>query len=192
MRHLFRMIGTVLFCWLYLPHLLLYVCLPKRREYINSDLRANSSKGIAKWPLCIQLLYRLHTDGYFRVVFYYRIGPNVSLFFSWIRPGNKTFIIKPKCKIGKGLVFHHPYCTALGADTIGDNFTCLHCTTIGKEHGRRPRIGNNVRVSCNAVIVGDITVGDNVVVAAGSVVVKDVPSNVVVAGVPSKVVKQLA
>lgn len=190
MRHLFGMIGTVLFCWLYLPHLLLYVCLPKRREFINSDLRANSSKGIAKWPLWIQLLYRLHTDGYFRVVFYYRIGPNVSLFFSWIRPGNKTFFIHPKSKIGQGLVYHHPCSTRLRA-TIGDHFTCLQCTTIGKKNGHIPFIGSNVQVSCNVVIVGDVTVGDNVVVGAGCVVVKDVPSNVVVAGVPAKVIKQL-
>jgi serine acetyltransferase len=164
--------------------------MPKRREYIDSDLRANSSKGIAKWPLWIQLLYRLHTDSYFRVVFYHRIGPTTSLFISWLRPGNKTFFINPKSKIGKSLVYHHPCCTHLYA-TIGNHFTCLQCTTIGKKNGCLPRIGNNVRVSCNAVIVGNVTIGDNVIVGAGSVVVKDVPSNVVVAGVPSKVIKQL-
>lgn len=191
MRHFFEIIRTVLFCWLYIPHLILYVSLPKRREYINSDLRANSSERITSWPLWIQLLYKLHNDGYFRVIFYYRIGPTISLFFSWIRPGDKMFFINSKCKIGKGLVYHHPWCTRLSG-TIGDNFTCIQCTTIGKKYGHCPRIGNNVQLGCNVVIVGDVTVGDNVIVGAGSVVVKDVPSNVVVGGVPSKVIKQLS
>ena len=66
--------------------------------------------------------------------------------------------------------------------------------------GRRERlaisrpitIGNDVWIGGNCTVLGGVTIGDNVVVAAGAVVTKDVPSNCVVAGVPARVIKQLA
>lgn len=84
--------------------------------------------------------------------------------------------------------YAHPYSTILNAESIGDNFSCIHCTTIGKKNGRRPRIGNNVTCGCHVAIIGDITIGNNVTIGAGSVVVKDVPDNCVVAGVPAKII----
>lgn len=53
------------------------------------------------------------------------------------------------------------------------------------------KIGNNVSLGANVTIVGHVHIGDNVVVGAGAVVVKDVPSNCVVAGNPAKIIKQL-
>lgn len=83
----------------------------------------------------------------------------------------------------------HCYATVLNAETIGDNFSFLHCTTIGKKDGRRPRIGNNVSLGANVVVLGDITIGNNVTVGAGAVVVKDVPDNAVVVGNPARIIK---
>ncbi len=55
--------------------------------------------------------------------------------------------------------------------------------------GQGAKIGKNVTICTGARIIGDLTIGDNVIIGAGSVVVKDIPSNVIVAGVPAKVIK---
>lgn len=160
-----------------------------KRKLIISDLRAIESQINIKIPTFLQLLYQLHNNRYFRHVFYYRIGPAWDLLISWYRPGDKYFWIPFSTKVGKGLKYAHPYSTILNAESIGDNFCCIHCTTIGKKNGRRPRIGNNVTCGCHVAIIGDITVGNNVTIGAGAVVVKDVPDNAVVVGNPARVIK---
>ena len=93
--------------------------------------------------------------------------------------------------------FAHPYATVLNAEYIGDNFHCLHCTTLGTKAGMtaaagvRPTIGNNVCLGCNVCIIGPVHIGNNVIVGAGSVVVKDVPNNCVVVGNPARVIKYI-
>jgi acetyltransferase-like isoleucine patch superfamily enzyme len=66
-------------------------------------------------------------------------------------------------------------------------------TTLGNGmHGRNdliPTIGNNVSLGLNVTIIGKVTIGDNVIIGAGSVVVKDIPSNCVAAGNPAKVIR---
>ena len=79
---------------------------------------------------------------------------------------------------------------AYPADSIGDNFRCIHCTTLGNTDKGRPTIGNNVSLGANVTIIGPVHVGNNVTVAAGAGVVKDVPDNCMVAGVPAKIIKQ--
>ena len=88
-------------------------------------------------------------------------------------------------------MFAHPYATVLAADSIGDSFRCIHCTTLGNTDKGRPTIGNNVSLGANVTIIGPVHVGNNVTVAAGAVVVKDVPDNWIVAGVPAKIIKTI-
>ena len=57
--------------------------------------------------------------------------------------------------------------------------------------GAAPTIGNNVNIGSNTCIIGGISIGDNVIIGAGSVVVKDVPSNVVIAGNPARIIRHL-
>lgn len=190
-RDLLRLLSSIIFCWLYIPHLLVYLFCKDKRILINFDLKAISHQLNISLPTGLQLLYQLHSNRYFRKVFYYRIGPALDLLISWYRPGDKYFWVPFSTKVGESLSYAHPYSTVLNAESIGNNFSCLHCTTIGKKHprGRRPRIGDNVTVGCHVSIIGDITIGNNVTIGAGSVVVKDVPNNAVVVGNPARIIK---
>ena len=75
---------------------------------------------------------------------------------------------------------------------VGNNCSFLHAVTLGgsgKETGdRHPKIGESVLIGAGAKVLGNITVGDGSRVAAGSVVLSDVPAHVTVAGVPAKIV----
>ena len=191
-----RLLSALLFFWLYIPHLIIYVTGGKS-NVINADLEKlmHQIKIGHRLPIWMALLYFLHNNGYFRSLFYYRIGPVASLLISWWRPGAKDFIIPFSTKIGKGMWFAHPYTTVLNAESIGDNFRCIHCTTLGTKAGMnaagggRPVIGNNVSIGCHVCIIGPVRIGNNVIVGAGSVVIKDVPDNCVVAGNPAKIIK---
>ena len=190
-RDIIKFVSSLLFFLLYLPHLIIYCVFTKKRQYINSDLSTIRHQLNISLPLGVQLLYQLHNNRYFRRVFYYRVGPALDMLISWYRPGDKYFWVPFSTKVGKGLTYAHPYSTVLNAETIGDNFSCLHCTTIGKKGPgeRRPRIGNNVTVGCHVAIIGDITIGNNVTIGAGSVIVKDIPDNAVVVGNPARIIK---
>lgn len=195
-RDYLKLLGSILFFWLYIPHLVIYFM---KNTVIKSDLDQLIHQIKIDYPLpyFISLLYFLHTNSYFRSLFYYRIGPVLSLFIGWWRPKASDFIIPYSTKIGKGLWFAHPYSTVLNAESIGDNFRCIHCITLGTkvgmkaENGGRPIIGNNVSIGCNVCIIGPVVIGNNVTIGAGSVVVKSIPDNCIVAGNPARIIKQI-
>lgn len=116
----------------------------------------------------------------------------------WIsqRAAHTTGIeIHPGARIGKGLFIDHGHGVIIGETTIiGDNCTLYQGVTLGgngKEKGKRhPTLGNNVMVSAGAKVLGSFTIGDNVKIGAGSVVIRPVPSNSTVVGVPGQVVKR--
>ena len=100
--------------------------------------------------------------------------------------------VPDKTKIGKGFKLFHGHSLVINKHTkIGDFVTLRHSTTIGnaKSNGKSPIIENNVTIGSNVVIIGEITVGRNSIVAAGSVVVKDVFESTVIAGNPAKFIK---
>ncbi len=102
--------------------------------------------------------------------------------------------IHPGAKIGKGFFIDHGMEVVIGETTeIGNNATLYQGVTLGgtgKEKGKRhPTLGNNVTVAAGAKILGNIKIGDNSVIGAGSVVIKDVPPDSTVVGVPGRIVK---
>jgi serine O-acetyltransferase len=101
--------------------------------------------------------------------------------------------INPAARIGIGIMFDHGTGIVIGETAvIGDNCSLLQGVTLGgtgKETGdRHPKIGNNVMIGAGAKVLGNIHIGDCSRVASGSVVLKDVPRETTVAGVPAKVV----
>ena len=112
------------------------------------------------------------------------------------RAARKTGIeIHPGATIGRRLVIDHGTGIVIGETAeIGDDVLIYQGVTLGgtgKDVGKRhPTIGNNVMISAGAKVLGPFKIGDNSRVAAGAVVLSEVPPNSTVVGVPAKVVKQ--
>lgn len=101
--------------------------------------------------------------------------------------------IHPGAKIGRGVMIDHAHSIVIGETAVvGDNVSMLHSVTLGgtgKADGdRHPKIENGVLIGAGAKVLGNITVGYCSRIAAGSVVLKDIPPCRTVAGVPAKVV----
>ncbi len=102
--------------------------------------------------------------------------------------------IHPAAKIGRGFFIDHGMGVVIGETTeIGDHVTLFQGVTLGgtgKERGKRhPTLGNHVVVGAGAKILGGIKIGDNVKIGANSVVLKSVPPNSTVIGVPARIIK---
>ena len=139
----------------------------------------------------------------FQVMLRYRVAHKLYLgkhYFlaRWISQcaTRKTGIeIHPGATIGKGLFIDHGAGVIIGETAIiGDNVTLYQGVTLGgtgKEKGKRhPTLEDNVMVSAGAKILGSFTIGENSKIGAGSVVLKAVPPNCTVVGVPGRIVKR--
>ncbi len=139
----------------------------------------------------------------FRVMLHYRIAHRLYqgghyFLARWIsqRGVRRTGIeIHPGAEIGDGFFIDHGNGVIIGETTIiGNNVTLYQGVTLGgtgKEHGKRhPTIEDNVMISAGAKILGSFTIGANSKIGAGSVVLKAVPPNSTVVGVPGRVVKR--
>ena len=101
--------------------------------------------------------------------------------------------IHPAARIGKGIMFDHATGIVIGETAVvGDNVSFLHGVTLGgvgtSKGKRHPTVGNGVMISCGAKVLGDISIGDNVKVGGGSLVLENIPANSTVVGVPGKVI----
>ena len=116
----------------------------------------------------------------------------------WISQATRFFTgieIHPGATIGKRFFIDHGMGVVIGETTvIGDDCTIYQGVTLGgtgKDHGKRhPTLGNNVMVGSGAKILGPFTVGDNSKIAAGAVVLSEVPPNSTCVGVPARIVKR--
>ncbi|QEY25046.1 serine O-acetyltransferase [Neisseria animalis] len=99
--------------------------------------------------------------------------------------------IHPAARFGHGIMLDHATGFVVGETAVlGNNISILHGVTLGgsgKESGdRHPKVSDGVMIGANASILGNIRIGENAKVGAGSVVVSDVPSSITVVGVPAK------
>jgi len=109
--------------------------------------------------------------------------------------------IHPGAKIGKNLFIDHGMGVVIGETSeIGDNVTIYHAVTLGgsspsidserqRHEKRHPTIGNDVVIGSGAQIIGPVVIGNGARIAANAVVVKDVPENATMVGIPAKAVK---
>ena len=101
--------------------------------------------------------------------------------------------IHPAAKIGKGLMIDHAHSIVIGeTSVVGDNVSMLHSVTLGgtgkQEEDRHPKIGDGVMIGAGAKVLGNIKIGNCCRIAAGSVVLQEIPPKKTVAGVPAKIV----
>ncbi len=167
--------------------------------FFRDEIRAAKSKDpAASGFLEVLLLYHgLHALVSHRIAnFFYKVGlrfaarliSQVSRFMTGIE-------IHPGAKIGKGLFIDHGMGVVIGETAvIGDNVLLYQGVTLGgtglTKGKRHPTVGDNVVIGGGAKVLGNITVGDNSYIGANAVVIRDVPPNSTVVGVPGRITKQ--
>ncbi len=167
-------------------------------SYIKDEIRVTGERAPAIKSNMEVFLYPS-----FKAILRYRVAHRLYLkkhYFlaRWVsqRAARKTGIeIHPGATIGKGLFIDHGSGVIIGETAeLGDNVTLYQGVTLGgtgKEQGKRhPTLKDNVMVSAGAKVLGSFTIGENSKIGAGSVVLKEVPPNCTVVGVPGRIVKK--
>lgn len=151
----------------------------------------------ARSKLEIFLLYNgLHAQIYYRIA-HWLYEHKFQFLARWVsqRAKRRTGVeIHPAAKIGRRLVIDHGTGIVIGATAeIGDDCLLYQGVTLGgtgaAREKRHPTLGNNVMVGCGAKVLGPFRVGDNVKIAANSVVLREVPDNCTVVGIPGHIVR---
>ena len=174
-----------------------YAAEPALAEAARADLAAVYERD----PACHRLIQALLYFKGFQAIQCYRIGNwlwrqgrhDLAYFFQMRVSEMFGVDIHPNATIGKGIMIDHAHSIVVGETArIGDNVSMLHSVTLGgtgkEDQDRHPKIGDGVLIGAGAKVLGNIKVGNCSRVAAGSVVLQEVPPCKTVAGVPAKVV----
>lgn len=171
-------------------------------ENITQDLSAFTKDGtFFSKAKCVLLSHTFH------LVLIYRVGCALAKAYvigGFLRVIVEYFIrivyasdISLKSRIGPGLMFVHGHDIVIGGDVkIGKRCKVYNGVTLGNKDvespiNQQPILGDHVVIGSGAKLLGAIQIGDNVVIGANSVVLKNFPSNTVIAGVPAKIINQL-
>lgn len=170
---------------------------PELVEAARADLMAVYERD----PACHRLLQPvLYFKGYIAMQAYrvahwlWNRGQKDLAYFFQMRTSEIFGIdIHPAARIGKGIMIDHAHSIVIGETAVvGDNVSMLHSVTLGgtgkEDQDRHPKIGDGVLIGAGAKILGNIKVGHCSRIAAGSVVLKEVPPCTTVAGVPARIV----
>lgn len=185
---------------LVLPMLLVFI-ITDEQAMILSDVRrwvdvelmdeAHDTSDILNL-LTLLALYREFRNLYYFRAFKGNLAGTLAAYATRVfyRP-EPTLFIRQASNIGRGLFIQHGFSTVINA-TIGDDGWINQQVSIGynDDTGRTPVLGKNVRIGAGAKVLGPISVGDNVRIGANAVVVKNVPPNCTVVGVPAYIVKK--
>lgn len=189
---IYYIISLVLAC----PLIILFLFSTEKKIIILDIKRWSKIAGFNNSSDLINLLLLLSKKKEFRNLYYYRIKKGnllaeiIMRFFKIFYKECPTLIIMADY-IGPGLFLQHGICTIIAAKIIGENCWISQQVTIGfNDKLNCPIVGNNVIITAGAKVIGGIKIGDNVTIGANAVVVKDVPENCVVVGVPAHIVKR--
>ena len=168
---------------------------------IANSARADVMAVVDRDPACSRYMQPLLYFKGFLAVQAYRVsnwlwtdGQKDLAYFFQMRTSEVFGIdIHPAAKIGKGLMIDHAHSIVVGETAVvGDNVSMLHSVTLGgtgkEDEDRHPKIGDGVMIGAGAKVLGNIKIGNCCRIAAGSVVLQEVPAKKTVAGVPAKIV----
>lgn len=173
----------------------------KSEASLGAAARADVVAVFERDPACHRFLQPLlYFKGYQAVQAYrvghwlYAQGRHDLAYFIQMRVSEAFGIdIHPAARIGKGIMIDHAHSIVIGETAVvGDNVSMLHSVTLGgtgkEDDDRHPKIGDGVLIGAGAKVLGNITVGHCSRIAAGSVVLEDVPPCKTVAGIPARIV----
>lgn len=175
-----------------MPHYLLFVC-SHDKDRIGID--------IASWIKCLQktsvnkfldLTYLMIFVEEYRNLFYLRTG-KWSAPFRYLKKAPTLFISTPSKNFGEGTFIQHGFATVIAANKIGKYCWINQQVTIGYNDSKKygfgnPTLGDHVRVSCGAKVLGNITIGDGSTIGVNAVVVKNVPPDSTVIPSPTMMI----
>lgn len=166
---------------------ILYPLVHKNQRFTADLARWSDWKSCPYKSAYMQFVFLMAEYKEFRNICYYRIG-KAQYFLHWLCPPLDSLYIH--CKdIGGGFLIQHGFATIITAEKIGKNAKIFQQVTIGYNEDKLPILGDNVEVCCGAKVIGGVNIGNNVTIGAQALVVKDVVDNVVVGGVPARVLK---
>jgi serine O-acetyltransferase len=156
------------------PHLI-YFYSHKNKKVIQADTERWLKIMGHKYKQPYGFIYLISLFPEFRNLFYYRIG-FAGYFLNIFCPKMSTLFIGSDY-IGEGFFIHHGFATGINAESIGKNCWINQQVSIGSHQGGRPIILDNVIIRPGAVIIGKITIGNNVVIGANATIFCDIPDN---------------
>ena len=171
---------------------------------ISDAARADIVAVFERDPACHRMIQPLLYFKGFQAIQAYRVGHwlwkqgrhDMAYFFQMRVSETFGVDIHPAARIGKGIMIDHAHSIVIGETAVvGDNVSMLHSVTLGgtgkEEEDRHPKIGCGVLIGAGAKVLGNIKVGNCSRIAAGSVVLEDVPPKMTVAGVPARIVGEV-
>ncbi|ARE39200.1 Serine acetyltransferase [Rhodovulum sp. P5] len=168
---------------------------------LGQAARADLTAVVERDPACHRYIQPILFFKGFQALQAYRIGHYLwghgrqdMAYFVQMRVSEMFGVdVHPAARLGQGIMIDHAHSIVIGETAVvGDNVSMLHSVTLGgtgkEEEDRHPKIGDGVLIGAGAKVLGNISVGCCSRIAAGSVVLQDVPPGSTVAGVPAKIV----